>query len=92
MNNSLGNANIVLNEGFVVGGGDIAIDYGGMGNMDMGDGGEQGSGTSAVSMDALLSNWFFVGGISGAVFLISVAIGLLLAKRKIKKGFDVYED
>lgn len=40
----------------------------------------------------LLSNWFFVGGVSGGVLLLSIVIGLLLAGRKIKKGFDVYED
>ena len=48
--------------------------------------------TTAVSADALLSNWYFVGGVSAGVLLISVAIGLLLAKAKIKKGYDVYED
>ena len=45
-----------------------------------------------VSMDSLLSNWYFVGGVSGGMLLLSVVIGLLLAKSKIKKGFDVYED
>lgn len=48
--------------------------------------------TTEVSMDSLLSNWIFVGGVSGGMLLISVVIGLLLAGRKIKKGFDVYED
>ena len=48
--------------------------------------------TTGVSMDGLLSNWYFVGGVSGGTLLLSVVIGLLLAKRKIKKGFDVYED
>jgi len=48
--------------------------------------------TTEVTMDSLLSNWAFVGGVSGAVLLLSVVIGLLLAGRKIKKGFDVYED
>ena len=51
--------------------------------------------TTAVtetSIDVLLANWYFVGGISAGVLLLSVVIGLLLAKRKIKKGFDVYED
>ena len=48
--------------------------------------------TTEVSADSLLSNWFFVGGISGSVLLLSIVIGLLLAKAKIKKGFDVYED
>lgn len=48
--------------------------------------------TTEVSMDGLLSNWFFVGGVSGGMLLLSVVIGLLLAKSKIKKGFDVYEE
>ena len=48
--------------------------------------------TTEISIDGLLSNWFFVGGVSGGVLLLSVVIGLLLAKSKIKKGFDVYED
>ena len=48
--------------------------------------------TTEVSMDSLLSNWFFVGGVSGGMLMLSIVIGLLLAKSKIKKGFDVYED
>ena len=48
--------------------------------------------STEISMDGLLSNWYFVGGVSAGVLLLSVAIGLLLAKAKIKKGFDVYED
>ena len=48
--------------------------------------------TTEISIDGLLSNWFFVGGVSGGVFLLSIVIGLLLSKSKIKKGFDVYED
>ena len=48
--------------------------------------------TTEVSIDSLLSNWYFVGGVSGGMLLLSVIIGLLLAKGKIKKGFDVYED
>ncbi len=97
MTNSFGNTNVMSNKTVVVGGGggvSVDIGYGGSMGYDGMDSynGEQNSGTSAVSMDGLLSNWIFVGGISGAVFLISVAVGLLLAKRKIKKGFDVYED
>lgn len=42
--------------------------------------------------DPLLSSWPFVIGISAAVLAISVAIGVLLAKRKIKKGIELYED
>ena len=41
---------------------------------------------------SLLSNWFFVGGVSTGTLVLSLVIGLLLAKAKIKKGFDVYED
>ena len=48
--------------------------------------------TTGVSIDGLLSNWFFVGGVSVGVLLLSIVIGLLLAKSRIKKGFDVYED
>ena len=48
--------------------------------------------TTEVSMDGLLANWYFVGGVSAGVLVLSVVIGLLLAKSKIKKGFDVYED
>ena len=42
--------------------------------------------------DPLLSNWFFVGGISAVTFTAAVLLGLLWAKRKIKKGIDLYED
>ena len=48
--------------------------------------------TAQVSVDSLLSDWYFVGGVSGGMLLLSVILGLLLAKSKIKKGFDVYED
>jgi hypothetical protein len=46
----------------------------------------------AGSKDPLLSSWPFVIGISAASLAISVLIGILLAKRKIKKGFELYED
>ncbi len=42
--------------------------------------------------DPLLSSWPFVIGISSAVLLISIAFGFLLARRKIKKGIELYED
>ena len=68
-----------------------AIDMGYVEDYDMMAGMETEAATE-VSIDSLLSNWFFVGGVSGGVLLLSVVIGLLLAKSKIKKGFDVYED
>ncbi len=42
--------------------------------------------------DPLLSSWPFVIGISAAVLLVSIALGAFLAKLKIKKGIDLYED
>jgi hypothetical protein len=42
--------------------------------------------------DPLLSSWPFVIGISAAVLVVSIVIGVLLAKLKIKKGIDLYED
>ena len=42
--------------------------------------------------DPLLSSWLFVIGISIAVLFVSVALGVFLAKRKIKKGIELYED
>lgn len=48
--------------------------------------------TTETSTGSLLSNWFFVGGVSVGTLVLSIVIGLLLAKAKIKKGFDVYED
>ncbi len=42
--------------------------------------------------DPLLSSWPFVIGISAAVLFVSMALGALLARRKIKKGIELYED
>ena len=60
------------------------------------DGMETGESTMVDPMgavkDPLLSSWPFVIGISAAVLAVSVAIGVLLAKRKIKKGIELYED
>jgi len=42
--------------------------------------------------EPLLSSWTFVLGVSGLVLIISVALGAFLARRKIKKGIDLYED
>lgn len=45
-----------------------------------------------VVKDPLLSSWPFVIGISVAVLFVSVALGAFLARRKIKKGIELYED
>lgn len=42
--------------------------------------------------DPLLSSWPFVIGISAAVLVVSIALGAFLARLKIKKGIDLYED
>lgn len=42
--------------------------------------------------DPLLSSLPFVLGVSGVVLIISIALGALLARIKIKKGIDLYED
>ncbi len=42
--------------------------------------------------DPLLSSWPFVIGISTVVLAVSIVVGVLLAKLKIKKGIDLYED
>ncbi len=50
------------------------------------------TGMGGAAKDPLLSNWPFVIGISFLTLAVSVAIGILLAKRKIKKGIELYED
>ncbi len=42
--------------------------------------------------DPLLSSWPFVVGITTITLAVSILLGLLLAKRKIKKGYELYED
>lgn len=51
---------------------------------------DTGAGTGVK--DPLLSNWFFVGGISAATLVVSIVLGILLAKKRIKKGIHLYED
>lgn len=70
------------------GGGEVAGDAGGGVSP---DGTSAGMGGGTVK-DPLLSNWPFVIGISFLTLAVSVVIGILLAKRKIKKGIELYED
>ncbi len=55
------------------------------------DGGMTVDPTSGMK-SSLLSSWPFVIGISSAVLVVSIVLGALLAKRKIKKGIELYED
>lgn len=60
------------------------------GSVEGGDmGGEMGG---AKAKDPLLSSWAFVIGITAISLAVSVGLGILLAKRKIKKGLELYEN
>lgn len=53
--------------------------------------GEVGAPGSAPK-ESIMSNWGFVIGISAATLVVSIVLGILLAKKRIKKGFDLYEN
>ncbi|MBQ3027800.1 MAG: hypothetical protein IJD26_01885 [Lachnospiraceae bacterium] len=54
--------------------------------------GMMGETQQAPLADRLMGSWIFVGGVTAAVLVIGVLLGFLSAKRKIKKGIDLYED
>ena len=70
-------------------GGGMSMDPGGGSSSD-GELGEMG--TSSETPFAPMESWPFIIGITGATLFISVVFGILIAKRKIKKGLDLYED
>ena len=58
-------------------------------------GGEDGmgeTGTETGSKDPILSSVPFVAGTISAMLVVSIVLGVLLGKKRIKKGFDSYED
>ena len=69
----------------------IAVDGGMIVSGDM-NGEMPGMETEASGNGSLLSSWGFVGGITAATLVVSIVLGILLAKKRIKKGFDLYED
>lgn len=92
--NNLSHSSMVINSGFNV-----------MGNMSVSvedalkfgegsgiEGGEMGMEVPSSGGSSVLSSWGFVGGITGATLVVSIVLGILLAKKRIKKGFDLYED
>ncbi|MCI8641890.1 MAG: hypothetical protein OSJ38_00945 [Lachnospiraceae bacterium] len=90
----LGAAVIGGNGGVMVdGGGGVMVDGGGemigggnsMGGM---DGTETGTGVK----DPILSNVPFVAGTISAALVLGIVFGVLLGKKRIKKGFDLYEN
>lgn len=78
----------------------VAGDMDGMDYMDgkdfMGDtgfiNGMDGTTVQVSMADKLMSSWIFVGGVTAGVLIIGLLLGFLSAKRKIKKGIDLYED
>lgn len=58
-----------------------------IGNMDGGDGG-----TQTGVKDPILSSIPFVAGTVGASLVVGIVLGVLLGKKRIKKGFDLYEN
>lgn len=76
----------------------MAMDGAGMTGMEGMEGmegmypGMDGDMGAQTAKDPILSNWFFVGGVSAGTFIVSIILGLLLAKRRIKKGIELYED
>lgn len=70
---------------------DSSFNGGYMGGMDGSGMGDIGTGQVSKA-DELMGSWVFVGGITAGVLVLGVLAGLLLAKLKIKKGIDLYED
>lgn len=89
-----GDAENEITDGQMMEGGDYAIpEYSDEMQSMEGDMMYNDMGTETVEVkDPLLSSWPFVIGISAAVFVVSIAVGALLARLKIKKGIDLYED
>ena len=83
--NSLNHA--IISEDAYIGGMEGGSVEGGVMEGDMG--GEMGG---AKAKDPLLSSWAFVIGITAISLAVSVGLGILLAKRKIKKGLELYEN
>lgn len=79
---SAGNA-LLMNNAAVIDGGEAGFDV--SGQMD-------GSFDAGTQKTPILASWPFVIGISSGTLVLSIIIGILLAKRKIKKGFELYED
>ncbi|ROR31397.1 hypothetical protein EDD66_10113 [Mobilisporobacter senegalensis] len=57
-----------------------------------GDPGMYGENIEGMQKDPLLASWPFVAGISLATIVLGLTIGILLAKKRIKKGIVLYED
>lgn len=56
------------------------------------EGGMEGGMEGTTVKDPLLSSWPVVIGISCGAIILGLAIGILLGRKKIKKGIELYED
>lgn len=54
--------------------------------------GMDGDMTASTTKDPFLSSYVPIVGISAATLVVGAILGVLLAKKKIKKGIDLYED
>ena len=48
--------------------------------------------TIKVGIDSLLASPIFIGGASFVMLVAGIIFGYILAKRKIKKGIELYKD
>lgn len=80
----------VADGGFVVG--DMGYIDGAEYNGVRQDGFMTGETAKAPLSDRLLGSAVFIGGTGALALAFGIVCGLLLAKRKIKKGIDLYED
>ncbi len=55
-------------------------------------GGMDGTETGTGVKDPILSNVPFVAGTISAALVLGIVFGVLLGKKRIKKGFDLYEN
>ncbi len=92
--NNLSHSAMVINSGFnVMDNMAVSVDGGVMVGGGSGiEGGDMGMEVPSSGGGSVLSSWGFVGGITGATLAVSIVLGILLAKKRIKKGFDLYED
>ena len=76
----------------VIGGGGGVEVIGGGGTMDGNDMMDGAMGTQTGAKDPILSNVPFVAGTISAMLVVGIVLGILFGKKRIKKGFDSYEN
>ncbi len=84
---------MLLGAAVIGGDGGVLVDGGGEmigGGNSMG--GMDGTGTGTGVKDPILSNVPFVAGTISAALVLGIVFGVLLGKKRIKKGFDLYEN